>query len=419
MRRALFLAYWRSERLRARKLLPRVLALTLLLALCAGLAGFLLLRRSASEEGQLLNIGLVTEEDNNWIRAGLTAFQTVDDSRFLLSLTRFDTEREAARALQNGKLDSYIVIPAGFIEGAISGEHIPARYVSGGSANSLTAHLMRDFLATASDLALESENAIYGAQLYVLERLPERDPYDAGAKLVRRFLWTVMDRAALSEVQLNGVGGLSFAGYYVAGLGIAFLLLAGLNAAPLASRRSVELGQMLKARGLGAGTQILAEYLPFAGLDAAAWLCVSVLAAATSGLTGVAVPELSTLTGGETALLWLKTLPVVLLLAAMQLFLYEISPGTVGGLLLQVLNALGQGYLAGCFYPASFFPQTLRRIGELLPAGVGMQAMNALLRQTGTARALLLTAACALLFLALTAVVRGRRLGAWKVRRRG
>ena len=411
MNRTLFSAYWRSQRLRARRLLPRVLALTLLLALCAALAGYVLLSRRAGEEAaELVRVGFVSEEDNRWIRAGLRAFETIDDSRFILALVRYDTEEEAAQALAAGELASYLVVPAGFIDGAASGDHLPARYVSGGGANSIGAHLAREFLTTAAGLALESENAVYGAQLYVERNLPGRDPYEAGEKLVLRYLWTVLDRAALTELRLTGVGGLSFAGYYLAGLSIAFLLLSGLNAAPLAARRSAELGQMLKARRLGAAGQILAEYLPFAGLAAAAWLCAAVLAGAALRLTGASAPELERLTNGEIVLLWLKTLPVVLMLAAMQFLLYELCPGTVGGLLLQVLNALGQSYLAGCFYPASFFPTALRRLGALLPAGLGMRTLEALLRRSGSASALLGTVGVCLLFLALSAFARARRL---------
>ena len=48
-------------------------------------------------------------------------------------------------------------------------------------------------------------------------------------------------------------------------------------------------------------------------------------------------------------------------------------------MLLQFLNAAVQGYLAGLFYPSSFFPEGMRRLGSLLPAGVSMDYLRGVL----------------------------------------
>ena len=119
---------------------------------------------------------------------------------------------------------------------------------------------------------------------------------------------------------------------------------------------------------------------------------------------GVTVPELRSLGALRFAL---GALPTALMLCAMQFLLFELAGGTVGGVLLQFLNAAVQGYLAGCFYPASFFPEKLCLVGAALPAGAGMRQMRALL--LGESGASLAVWLWLLLFLAATALLRFRR----------
>ena len=64
---------------------------------------------------------------------------------------------------------------------------------------------------------------------------------------------------------------------------------------------------------------------------------------------------------------------------ALQFLLFELANSTVAGVLLQFLNAAVQGYLAGCFYPSSFFPDTLRDFGAALPVGEGMTYLHSVL----------------------------------------
>jgi ABC-type multidrug transport system permease subunit len=104
---------------------------------------------------------------------------------------------------------------------------------------------------------------------------------------------------------------------------------------------------------------------------------------------------------------------LVLSIGAMQFFLYELVPSALGGALAQFLCAAAQGYVCGCFYPYTFFPEALQHLGAALPAGTALRYLSGVLRGAGGyAGALLLWA---LAFLALSAAVRAlryRRAGA-------
>ena len=97
------------------------------------------------------------------------------------------------------------------------------------------------------------------------------------------------------------------------------------------------------------------------------------------------------------------------MLCSLQYLLYELSNSTVSAILLQFLNAAVQGYLSGCFYPSSFFPEGLRRLGALLPAGVGMRYLSSLLLARPDGPAVAGVIVYFLLFLLLSLLVRRRR----------
>ena len=137
-------------------------------------------------------------------------------------------------------------------------------------------------------------------------------------------------------------------------------------------------------------------------------LCAGALLGGLSGGLGLAIPEIAE---GGTAILWrfaAGILPVALMLCALSFLLYELADSTVGGIMTVFFAAVVQGYLAGCFYPAAFFPDSLREIGAILPAGVAMDGLGSALRgEGGPAWPVWVYLA---VFLGLSVLVRSRRL---------
>ena len=85
------------------------------------------------------------------------------------------------------------------------------------------------------------------------------------------------------------------------------------------------------------------------------------------------------------------------MLCMMQLFLYELARDSISAPLLQFLNAIVQGYICGCFYPQSFFPDGVRLFASHLPVGVSVRllgdASNFAVTETVIYAALFFTAA--------------------------
>lgn len=402
-----FWMYFRLQLRRAGRILPGMLAFTLLLAVLTALAALLPAGlRDDGDAQELVVVGLVGDLEDGYVAEGLQMLESLDSSRYSL---RFEvmSEAEAARALRRGQIGGYAVIPEGFGEALMNGEHRPITYVSLSGGAGLGAQVTRELAETVSGLVLETENAVYGAQDYTAEHIPGVDPYWAGDHLVYRYALRLLDRERLFRTEtLEGSDTLSLAGMYLCGISILFLLFWAISCTPLFAGRSRELGKVLQADGLGSAGQVLAEWASYVLLMLCALLAAAVPAGLLIGRLGVTIPELEGAGLSGALRFALGALPTALMLCALQFLLFELAGSTVAAVLLQFLNAAAQGYLAGCFYPASFFPDGMRRFGELLPVGAGMAQMRALLTGENAAAPVWLWL---LLFLLLSVLLRRRR----------
>ena len=114
---------------------------------------------------------------------------------------------------------------------------------------------------------------------------------------------------------------------------------------------------LLSSKGQNTLSQMAGEFVAYFVLMATSFLLVIVLVAVAMGLTGFTLPEWEREGIGILFGFYVKMLPVAAVICAMQLLLFELTSDMVSGILLQFLCALSLGYLSGCFYPISFFPE--------------------------------------------------------------
>lgn len=363
-----FIAYWNLRLKRALRLLPPVLGLSLLLLLAVGLLALAAgTGRGEDQSRQRIDIGVTVDPEDRLLNLGLTALENFDRSRLALELVPV-TEAEAEGLLRRGALDACLVIPEGFITALERGETRPIRYVSAGGAG-LGQALTDELVRMVAALLLETENAVYGAQRYAMEALPETDPYALGDRLSRSYLSAILNRDDLYVTETLGLAaGLSFGDYYACALPLLFLLLWGILAAPVFSEEPPEARRVLAAAGFGAVRQLVCEYLAYVPL-------LLVCYGAALGLVllaGAALPSLGALLPASLPDFALRAAVPALVFAAMQMLFFELGAGSVGALLLQFLAAAAMAFVSGCFYPSSMLPPGLQKLGALLPAGAGL-----------------------------------------------
>lgn len=401
-----FLMYLLLQGKRALRLLPQVLAVTLLLTCAASLAGAVLSAQRAGDTSRhKVLVGAVVDAGNPYIQLGIHALETFDAARDEISFLVME-EGEALARLRAGTLSAYIVVPDDFLDTMYSDDVHPIRFVSLDGAAGLDTLLAAELADAVARLMTDTQNAQYGAVGYAMEHPTGMNPYEADDELIDRQFAIVLDRDKLFQVETVGLSdSLSFGGYYFCGLLVAFLLLWGIGASPLFSRRPGEMSMMLRARGFGAARQVLGEFCAF--------YLLMLLGAACAAFAGMHLLRRYTSEIPELQYVFPPTFAaalafLVLMLGTMQFFLYELSSEHPGGILLQFLNAVAQGYAAGCFYPRSFFPEGLRRFGEVLPAGVATRYLSGVM--SGSGGSAVPMALCALTFLALSVMVRRLRL---------
>ena len=408
---ARFRIYLLAQMKRVKKALPAVLIMTLLLTGCIALISkVMLIADSSSEKKQKVQIGLVGDISGSYLGFGISALQHLDSSRFAIEFIEME-EEEARDRLNHGTLSAFVIVPEGFVEAAVRGENMPLTYVSTSGSLRLGSMIMNELVNTISSLLTESQNAIYGMQNYLVHNGMSDIYWQATDELYLRFLDFILGRTTVYELELTGLSGnLSMIGYYLCGFTVLFLLLWGIAGSPLYIKKDHALPALLSSKGQNTLSQMAGEFVAYFVLMATSFLLVIVLVAIAMGLTGFTLPEWEREGIGILFGFYVKMLPVAAVICAMQLLLFELTSDMVSGILLQFLCALSLGYLSGCFYPISFFPESIQMVQPLLPTGVAVNYGGNLLMEESTAIEMVLLLGYLLLFLVLATAMRKRKI---------
>lgn len=373
-----FTAYLHVQIKRAAKLLPALLAATLLACGCIGGMAALYMRDKGAQEQQKFQIAVVGDTSDSYLGFGIFALQAVDDSRFMVDFPTM-TEEEARRALAAGELTAYVEVPEGLVDSIVTGANDqPIRFVGAAGQQGISGILIQELTNVVTTLITRSQSAIYGMQRVLNNHGMGDQWWEATEQLNLRFIDMVLGRTGLAELELIGTtGDLSTQGYYLCAMLVFFLLLMGILSSPLFSRRNRELGRLMASKGVGAFRQVAAEYLSCLLLGLCCLLGVFLALGVTISGEFLEIPEWKWLGAEALAGFFVRLLPVVATIVAMQFLFYEMVTGMVNGILLQFICGISMAYLAGCFYPPGFFPDGVRLIGTLLPAGLALRYAGA------------------------------------------
>lgn len=391
------------------KAFPAVLLQTLFLS--AGIVFLLygLIQADAQDsDNQRIRLGIVGDTRDEYLGFGITALENLDSSRYTLELISFDKEEQAKEALGADQIRAYIVFPENFVDSIVRGENTPMTFCFKGGQVGIGAALVQELADSVSEVLVHSQAGIYTMQkFYISQNRP--DSRSDEAELNIRYFDLILGRSRLFDLQLSGMGdGLSYEAYYICALLLFFLLVWGINGCHLLVHTELSVQRMLQGRGFGSGAQVLGEYLAWLLLFLVNYMLVGAGLTAILGYTKVSVEPFPTI--GSMAIFLVRCLPVIICLSALQYFLYSLTESLTGGLLGQFLMAVGLGFLTGCFYPASFFPETLRRISGILPTGQCLSYMELAIRQKGSAGKTAVLLVWAVFFMLLSLLSRQRKM---------
>lgn len=406
-----FMVYFTLQLKRVIKIFPTILCTSLLLCGVLALSASAVIKADGENEKMLkVRVGIVGEIDE-YMGLNIEAMLKVLSSKFGAEFVSV-TEAEAKQQIHDGKMAAYVLIPENLVNVIISGENdTPITYVASEGQKGISGIVMDEVVCVISDLITCPQSSIFGMQNYLRERGRMDELWTATEELNLVYLGALADIYNVGKIEITGMANqVSTGGYYVCSIFVIFLLLCGLNCGSLFTRRKLEFCKLLISKGQKIRTQVLGEYLAYFLMILSFFGIVVVVVMLLNAGGVLAVKELSNKELGEYVCYALRLIPIVAVLAAMQFMMYEFVENIVSGILVQFLCAVAMGYVAGCYYPLSFFPKIMQIIGELTPAGVALKYADKCLIQAGAWKEMGMLTFYLVLFLLLAVWGRKRRV---------
>ncbi|RKW50036.1 MAG: ABC transporter permease [Lachnospiraceae bacterium] len=353
------------------KRLFRVLPMALLFNFLtiAGICGIFALKIGTTSKSQSrIGVGIVGSIENKYMKLGVEMLNNMDASRFSIKFINMD-ETAAKKSLKAGEIIGYFKIDKDFIEALEKGENRPVEYISSGAG--MISALSKEVASVFSTLLVNSERAIYATDNYLIDHPQVYNRERANTEFNIELLKNVMSRGRIYDVKsIDTVSGLSDADNYICGMSVLFMMLTGLGLGGLLCEKNESLLRVLKSRGLSYGDSLIADMFVIS-----LYIILTVLIF-TGGmaLTGAILPWNHNFVNLFEYCKDIVFLSVMF--ASMHLFIYEIIYKRVVAVLAELLLSISLGYIGGCIYPISFFPDIIRKLSIFLPSGAGIQVLS-------------------------------------------
>lgn len=335
----------------------------------AGICGIFALKIGTTSKSQSrIGVGIVGSIENKYMKLGVEMLNNMDASRFSIKFINMD-ETAAKKSLKAGEIIGYFKIDKDFIDALEKGENRPVEYISSGAG--MISALSKEVASVFSTLLVNSERAIYATDNYLIDHPQVYNRERANTEFNIELLKNVMSRGKIYDVKsIDTVSGLSDTDNYICGMSVLFMMLTGLGLGGLLSEKNESLLRVLKSRGLSYGDSLIADMFVIS-----LYIILTVLIF-TGGmaLTGAILP------GNYNSVNLFEYCKDIVFLsvmfASMHLFIYEIIYKRVVAVLAELLLGISIGYIGGCIYPISFFPDIIRKLSIFLPSGAGIQLLS-------------------------------------------
>lgn len=364
-------SYFNLQLKRITKILPFVLGVTVLLFVGFAVVLYSLMGMFNGKTKTEFTVAVSGDTDNEYMRWGLAAVKTFDDSNFSIKFEQMD-EKSAQSALETGKISAYVIIPDGFVENAMHGDVLPITYVTSAGMETITSLFKREITELATELVVYSQKGTYGVGEAMWQNGYSKTAGDHMTTIALKYTDLIFNRGKLYSVTESGMShGLTTPEYYVCAVIIMLLMLVGLPFAAVFIKKDYSFNRLLLSRGMATGKQVFCEYVAvlFGMLLQTAVVIAGILLATRliPGISDGILPSVDRLI--------INIVPVLLMVCAFNLMMFELSGNIVSGLLLHFFVTVGLCYISGCIYPIYTFPDTVKNIASMLPTGASMNLL--------------------------------------------
>lgn len=370
----------RMEEKRTLRILPQYfLGVFLLTALIGVVVVFCALVTDKKVAEQDMTVALVLH-DNEFLRTfGLDVLESASSVEALCSFLETD-EEDAVAGMKDGRYAGAILFPDHFIGTAITGhEDLHAQlYIP--RVDGFSNRLIAGLADIAGGLLGKTQAGIYISTLIAgmpedsTEQDIDRVEYDTQNMF---FDFAISRENFYAKDSASGTGNQTVVQYYVCAALVLLLLLGGISCGPLLKGDPIAFENQLALHRIGTAKLLAIRYIAVLTLFTVLY-CVVFAAffgwffAHPESFT--AVMDLST--AGEVGYWFLCGLPVLLLAAAIVVFVYTFAANQIGGILLLFLIVMIMGYASGLLAPAAYLPSKIRVLGAYLPTARMLNVMK-------------------------------------------
>jgi len=357
-----FSVYLKLECKRILRLFPGILIVTfLVLAVC----GVFLLKdvkngMNTKKELKTMNIGIVySEEDEQFLGLGFYMLEHADGIGYVCKFREVTLE-DGERLLEDEEIDVLAIFPDDYVKSVYYGIETPISLRFGTAQSGISSLMFSQLAKTISSYMMESKAGVYTMQdMYSSWGL--RYFHDAD-RLAEKYVLRILARDGMLDHQsVDATEGMSITMYYICVGVVLVLLFWGLNCGSVLGKNKKMLGVLLERQKLSKLSQYFAKYLSVLLLFFLNYVVIASVAIVVTWKMQIDVVTVFT---------YVKMLPVLLLLCALVLCVYEISNDGIGGMLFFFFATVIMGFLSGFFYPLSYFPVWMQGLAKWLPTRI-------------------------------------------------
>lgn len=390
--------------------MPIILAVAVLLCVSVSIIFTTMIKLdSSSSDKQKFKIGIVGDTSESFFGIGIKALETFDSSRFAMEFVETD-EDNAKASLQNGELSAYVVIPDDFIDSIIYGEIKKMKYYTTADSVGVSALFEEEVTQVISDILIQSQKGIYGLADAMTDSGNGEDAGERMNELCVEYIGLIINRTVIGNNEIIGVAdGQSIQCYFLCSIATLFMFLFGISCTSMYVKRDMSLNRIMSANGENALKQIFCEYSAYFLLMYSVVVTALVSLSAFDGVKSL-IPEFEYMGVAEIFILAVRLIPMIAMISAYNFLLFEMSRDIVSGVLLQFVASVSLTYIAGCFYPIHFFPDSVQKISAFLPSGTARSYLSECVVQTPININFIVIVIYFILFAGLTVYIRNCRI---------
>lgn len=336
---------------------------------------------SFSGTREKLKIGIVGDLSIPYFEAGINTLKYLDSSNEFVEIQTLTLE-QADSLMKKGKLSAYVIIPEGFIESVEYGQNdMQVTYVTASGAQGIESIFKEHIADIVSSYLINAQAGIFSMENLAVKNKQRAFLNDYLYEMnVDYIKWTLDRKNFIRKVEIPLSNGVGIYSYYLCAIICSFLIFFGIGCLSFFTGPGSDRKRFFSSKGINPCSQVLSEYLAYFLLLIFCLVIVFIFIMIVSVTGKLSIPEWK-FSGAVAGVLKLFTasLCVGMMFCAMQIMLFEIVNQTVPSILLQFLTGFCLSFTGGCFYPLDFFPDSIRLIGKVLPAGQALNFLDSVL----------------------------------------